>query len=213
MQAAEAIVPRTAARIRRIDLRVGVGIFLMALSLIGSTALIRKAEARLSVLVAARTVEPGSVIQASDLRVESISLTGGVAYLGEERRSAVIGKIAAEQLWPGKLLSSSSVADTAKLPAGYVAMSLALKPDRAAGGQLRPRDHVAVIASTSPDRPSASTRLLLTDVPVLSIRQGDAADGGAVIVTLRLRLEEARDLAEARSGGEIDLVLLSAAKS
>ncbi len=213
MQAAEAVVPRTAARLRRIDLRVGVGIFLMALSLIGSTALIRKAEARLSVLVAAHTVEPGSVIQASDLRVESISLTGGVAYLGEKRRNAVVGKIAAEQLWPGKLLSSSSVADTAKLPAGYVAMSLALKPDRAAGGQLRPGDHVAVIASTSPDRPNASTRLLLTDVPVLSIRQGDAADGGAVIVTLRLRLEEARDLAEARSAGSIDLVLLSGAKS
>lgn len=213
MQAVETFVPRTAARIRRIDLRVGVGIFLMALAVIGTTALIRKAEARSSVLVAARTVEPGSVIRATDLRVESISITDGVAHLAETRRSAVIGKIAVEQLWPGKLLSSASVADTAKLPGGYVAMSLALKPDRAAGGELRPGDHVAVIASTSPDRPDASTRLLLTDVRVLSMRQGDTADGGAVIVTLRLRLEEARDLAEARAAGSIDLVLLSGAKS
>lgn len=213
MQAVETFVPRTAARIRRIDLRVGVGIFLMALAMIGTTALIRRAEARSSVLVAARTVEPGSVIRATDLRVENISITDGVAYLAETRRSAVIGKIAAEQLWPGKLLSSASVADTARLPAGYVAMSLALKPDRAAGGELRPGDHVAVIASTSPDRPDASTRLLLTDVPVLSMRQGDTADGGAVIVTLRLRLEEARDLAEARAAGSIDLVLLSGTKS
>lgn len=210
--AAEIFVPRAAAKVRRIDLRVWVGLFLVVLSVVGVAAFIKKAEARIPVLVAARTVEPGSVIGPADIKIERVSLSSGVAYLNESRQSAVIGKVATERLWPGKLLASASVADSAKLPAGYVAMSLALKPDRAAGGELRPGDHVAVIASNSPDRPDAATRIILTDVPVLSVRKGAVADGGSVTVTLRVRLEEARDLAAARAAGAIDLVLLSGAK-
>lgn len=210
MQAVETLVPRASARVRRIDVRIIVGLTLMVLSMFVVATLHRRAEARIPVLVAARTIEPGAVIAPTDVKVAEISLSAGIAYLPEARRGAIVGKVATERLSPGKLLTPNSIANAAKLPAGYVGMSLALKPDRAAAGELRPGDHVAVIASASPDRPELGTRILFTDVPVLSVREGDRADGGTVIVTLRLRLEEARALAEAQSTGSIDLVLLSA---
>lgn len=212
MQAVETLVPRASAKVRRIDVRIVVGLVLMVLSVFVVAALHRRAEARIPVLVAARTIEPGAVLGPTDVKIAEISLSAGIAYLPEARRSIVIGKVATERLWPGKLLTPDSVANTPKLPAGYSAMSLALKPERAAAGELRPGDHVAVIASASPDRPELGTRILFTDVPVLAVREGDRADGGTVIVTLRLRLEEARALAEAQGTGSIDLVLLSAVK-
>jgi len=211
MHTAESVVPRTAARMRRLDLRVAIGILLMVLAIVGAMALIRKAQARVPVLVAARSVEQGSVIRPSDLKVEDISISGNLTYLPEDRRNAVVGKVAAERLWPGKLLGPASVADSADLPAGSVAMSLALKTDRAAGGELRSGDHVAVISSGAPDRPEATSTILFTNVAVLAVRKAETAEGGGVIVTLRMRLEEARSLAQARSQGSVDLVLLSGA--
>lgn len=211
MQAVEKVVPRTAAHMRRLDLRVVAGLLLMVLAIGGSMGVIRKAQSRVPVLVAARTVEAGAVIKPTDLRVEDISATSGLTYLPASDRGSVIGKVATERLWPGKLLGSASVAETANLPAGYVAMSLALKADRAAGGSLRSGDYVAVIASGSPERPETTPTILFADVPVLDARTAETAEGGGVIVTLRLRLEEARLLAAARAMGSIDLVLRSGA--
>jgi hypothetical protein len=49
---------------------------------------------------------------------------------------------------------------------------------------------------------------LLTEVPVLSVRQASTAEGEGLLVTLTLRLEEARAVAEARASGRVDLALL-----
>lgn len=213
MQAVETFVPRVAARTRRIDLRIVVGLTIMVLTTVVATTLHRRAEARIPVLVVARSVEPGDTVNPTDVKVESISLSRGIQYLSESRREEVVGKVATERLWPGKLLTSQSIADAPKLPAGYVAMSTAIKADRAAAGELRPGDRVAVIASASADNASLGTRILFTDVPVMSVREGERSGGQSVIVTLRLRLEEARALAEAIATGSIDLVMLSGSKS
>lgn len=213
MQAAEAIVPRAHARLRRIDLRVAVGLLLMLVAVVGGASLIKTAQARTSVLVAAGAVEPGEVIEASDLRVVEVSLSGGIAHVPASMREQIVGRVATEPLWEGKLLGPSSVAESPPLPAGTVAMSLSLKPDRAVAGSVRAGDHVAVIASTAPGRGESRTTILFPSVPVLAVSRAAAEEGGGVLVTLRLRLEEARSLAAARTAGEIDLVLLSGGAS
>lgn len=209
MQAVQTFVPRAGVRIRRVDMRVVVGVVLMVVAIAGTSGLVQKAQNRTPVLVAAKTVQPGEIIKSSDLRTASMSVPAGVASVAGSSLSGIVGQVAAEPLWPGKLLSPQSVAKSSSLPAGYVAMSVALKPDRAAGGALRSGDRVAVIASTSPDRPEAKTTILLTDVPVLSSREARTSEGSGVIVLLRLRLEEARAIAEAQAAGSIDLVLLA----
>lgn len=213
MQAADAILPRAHIRLRRIDLRVAVGVLLMLVAVFGGASLIKTAQARIPALVAAGTVQPGEVIEASDIRVVDIALSGGITYLPASMRDQVVGRMATEPLWEGKLLGPASLSQAPPLPAGTVAMSLSLKPENSVAGSLRPGDSVAVIASTAPGRGDPRTMILFTSVPVLSVTRADAAEGGAVIVTLRLRLEEARALAAARAAGPIDLALLSGGSS
>lgn len=213
MGTADGILPRAHVRVRRIDLRVAVGVLLMVVAIFGGASLIRTAQARTAVLVAADSVQPGQVIQPSDVRVAELSLSGGIAYIAALMREQIVGHVAAEPLWAGKLLGPNSVSQSPPLPAGMVAMSLSLKPENAVAGIIASGDNVAVIASTTAGQSSPQTTILLTSVPVLAVSDAAADQGGGVIVTLRLRLEQARALAAARAAGTVDLVLLSGANS
>lgn len=208
MQAVETLVPRAASRIRRLDMRVVVGMILMLFAIAGTASIVQKARDRVPVLVAARSVEAGEVIKSSDLRVADISVVGGISYLAASRTREIAGQIAAKPLAAGEILTPHSVVSKSSLPAGYVSMSVALKPSRAAAGSLQAGDHVAVISSPSPERNEPST-ILFTDVVVQSVRQAQTSEGSAIVVALRLRLDEARALAEAQTKGAIDLVLLA----
>lgn len=216
MQATEAI-PRAHARFRRLDLRVIVGLLLMLVAVLGGASLIRSAQARTTALVAAGTVQPGDVIEASDLRVVEVSLPAGVAYLPDSMKSEIVGRVAAEPLWEGKMLGPGSVSEAPPLAPGMVAITLLLPQESAVGGGVRTGDRVAVLSSPGADqvgvdRQSSATTILFTDVLVLSVRQTSTAEAQGLLVTLTLRLEEARALAEARASGRVDLALLPGAE-
>jgi Flp pilus assembly protein CpaB len=215
MQAVEAI-PRAHVRLRRLDLRVVAGLLLMLVAVVGGSSLIRNAQARTPVLVAAGTVQPGEIITAADVRVVEASLPAGIAYLPASARSDVVGRVAAEPLWSGKVLGPGSLSDAPPLATGMVAFSLLLSPQAAVAGQIRAGDRVAVLASPSSDQAvkpgsESATTILFTDVPVLSVRQASSPDGENLLVTLTLRLEEARAVAEAKAVGRVDLALVSGA--
>jgi Flp pilus assembly protein CpaB len=216
MQAVEAI-PMAHAKLRRLDLRVVAGLLLMLVAVVGGSSLIRNAQARTPVLVAAGTVQPGEVITASDLRVVEVTAPAGIAYLPASARSGVVGRVAAEPLWAGKVLGPGSLSDGSPLASGMVAFSLLLPPQSAVAGEIRAGDHVAVLASPGSDQAgqagssSADTTILFTDLPVLSVHQASGADGESLLVTLTLRLEEARALAQAKATGRVDLALVSGA--
>ena len=213
MQASEALVAGAHSRLRRLDLRVAIGLLLMTVAVLGGASLIRNAQARTPVLVAAGSVQPGEVIEASDLRVAEISLPAGVSYLSASMEGEIEGRVAAEPLWEGKVLAPGSVAEAPPLAPGMVAITLLLPPESAVGGSVRAGDNVAVLSSpgvneAGADQQSPATTILLTEVPVLSVRQASTAEGEGLLVTLTLRLEEARAVAEARASGRVDLALL-----
>jgi Flp pilus assembly protein CpaB len=192
---------------------VAIGLLLMTVAVLGGASLIRNAQARTPVLVAAGSVQPGEVVEASDLRVAEISLPAGVSYLSASMEGEIEGRVAAEPLWDGKVLATGSVAETPPLATGMVAITLLLPPESAVGGSVRAGDNVAVLSSpgvneAGGDQESSATTILLTEVPVLSVRQASTAEGEGLLVTLTLRLEEARAVAEARASGRVDLALL-----
>jgi Flp pilus assembly protein CpaB len=213
MQASEALVAGAHSRLRRLDLRVAVGLLLMLVAVLGGASLIRNAQARTPVLVAAGSVQPGEVIGPSDLRVVEMSVPAGVAYLSASAEGQIEGRVAAEPLWDGKVLGPGSVAEAPPVAAGMVAITLLLPPEAAVGGDVRSGDRVAVLSSPGVDeaggnQQKAATTILLPDVPVLSVRDASTSEGEGVFVTLTLRLDEARALAEARASGRVDLALL-----
>jgi Flp pilus assembly protein CpaB len=213
MQASEALVAGAHSRLRRLDLRVAVGLLLMLVAVLGGASLIRSAQDRIPVLVAAGSVQPGEVIGSSDLRVVEMSVPAGVAYLSASAEGQIEGRVAAEPLWDGKVLGPGSVAEAPPVAAGMVAITLLLPPESAVGGDVRSGDQVAVLSSPGVDeaggnQQKAATTILLPDVPVLSVRDASTSAGEGVFVTLTLRLDEARAVAEARASGRVDLVLL-----
>lgn len=213
MQASEALVAGAHSRLRRLDLRVVVGLLLMTVAVVGGASLIRSAQARTPILVSAGTVQPGEVIDGSDLRVVEMSVPAGIAYLSASAQGQVEGRVAAEPLWEGKVLGPGSVAEAPPLAAGTVAITLLLPPESAVGGEVRAGDRVAVLSSPGLNeagggQEQSATTILLTEVPVLSVRQASTAEGEGLLVTLTLRLEEARAVVEARASGRVDLALL-----
>lgn len=213
MQASEALVAGAHSRLRRLDLRVAVGLLLMLVAVLGGASVIRSAQDRIPVLVAAGSVQPGEVIGPSDLRVVEMSVPAGVAYLAASAEGQVEGRVAAEPLWDGKVLGPGSVAEAPPVAAGMVAITLLLPPESAVGGDVRSGDRVAVLSSPGVDeaggnQQEAATTILLPDVPVLSVRDANTSEGEGVFVTLTLRLDEARAIAEARASGRVDLALL-----
>jgi Flp pilus assembly protein CpaB len=89
-------------------------------------------------------------------------------------------------------------------------MSLAVAPEHAAAGMLRPGDRVAVVASGKPDQPYAQAQVLLSPVQVLSVlaSQDEAGAERKLLVSLAVRPEQAAVLAQAAQG-TVDLVLLT----
>jgi Flp pilus assembly protein CpaB len=205
------VVPQTAARMRRVDLRVLVGLALLLAGVLGTLAIVQQAGRRTPVLVMARSVRAGQVIGTEDVRVAELGVAPGVATLGQGERARVVGRRAAAPLAEGQVLSPAAIADGLELGAGQVAMSLAVAPEHAAAGQVRAGDQVAVVASGKQGETDVPSGVLLSPVRVLSVLpQGDDASADRrLLVSLAVRPEQAALLAQAAQG-TLDLVLLPA---
>lgn len=202
-------LPRVLERSRRIDLRVVVGLLLFVVGVFATSGFIRQANERTPVFVAARTLQPGQMLSPSDLRVAEVGLAPGVAAIPAGSVHDLAGKAVMSPLEEGQILSPASVAAGSALVPGQVAMSVAVAPSHAAGGALRAGDHVMVLSTQSPDRMSASTAVLLSEVEILSVETEDGAGvEPAVTVTVAISENDAPALAQAANSGVIDLVLL-----
>lgn len=206
---ASTAVPRSAARLRRVDLRVVIGLALLLAGVLGTVAMVERAGQRMPVLVMARDVRSGQLVGDQDVRVAELGVAPGVATLGVGDRALVVGRVASAPLAAGQVLSPAAVPDGPSLEPGQVAMSLAVAPEHAAAGLLQAGDRVAVIASGKPDQPDRRADVVLSPVPVLAVHPPtDAAGGdGQLVVSLAVRLEQAPLLAQAAQG-TVDLVLL-----
>jgi Flp pilus assembly protein CpaB len=207
---ASTVVPRSAARLRRLDLRVVIGLALLLAGVLGTVGVVQAAGERTPVLVMARDVPAGQVIGELDVRVAELGLAPGVAALGVQDRGRVVGRVASAPLAAGQVLGPTVVAEPIPIEAGQVLMSVAVAPEHAAAGTLRAGDQVAVVASSPPDQPTAGRAgVLLSPVPVISVTStADESGGdGKLLVSLAVAEELAPALAQA-AHGTVDLVLL-----
>jgi Flp pilus assembly protein CpaB len=204
------VVPRSAVRLRRLDLRVVIGLALLLAGVVGTVGVVQAAGERTPVLVMARDVPAGQLIGELDVRVAELGLAPGVATLGVRERGRVVGRVASAPLAAGQVLDPATVADPSPIEAGQVLMSVAVAPEHAAAGTLRAGDQVAVVASSPPEQPTAGRAgLLLSPVPVVSVSAttDEAGGDGKLLVSLAVAQEQAPALAQA-AHGTLDLVLL-----
>ena len=175
MQASEALVAGAHSRLRRFDLRVVIGLLLMTVAVLGGASLIRNAQARTPVLVAAG---PCSRARSSRPPISEWSRCPfrRASPTSRPRRGQIEGRVAAEPLWEGEGPRPRIGRRGAALAAGTVAITLLLPPESAVGGDVRAGDQRGGALQPGRERGRAAqdqsaTTILLTEVPVLSVRR------------------------------------------
>lgn len=207
-------LPRAVARTRRIDMRVVLGLLLFTVGILATSGLIRQAQQRTPVLIATRALQPGHTLQEGDLRATEVGLGPGVASVPAGELGLVKGQVLAAPVDEGQVVTPGAVTAGPSVSTGQVALSVGVTPQHAAGGSLRSGDRVQLLATEDPDRPTARTSVLLSDVEVMAVtqEQGPAADP-LLTVTLAVDSDDAAAVAQAANSGVLDLALLPAGES
>jgi len=217
---------RALRRPRRADPRALIGVFLTLAALAGSVAFwVGNSDAR-PIVIAARDLPAGATLRSADLSVAYVRMDDSVyrAALPADVLDSLVGRQLAEPIHAQQVLARAQVADQLGLAADQVAMTIPARPESAVDGHLRPGDLIQVLVTVvDKNKNEAHTRQVLDRASVLEIGRdqsfsssssGVSADGPAVpsgsitSVTLAVTADQARQLAEARRTGELDVLLL-----
>lgn len=103
---------------------------------------------QVSVMVAAHDIEPGEVIDASDLRVVQIGASGDLRAIQSSQQNLILGRAARGPIPQGTVLNTDLfVAEGGAVPAGMVVVGAALNAGAVPSSRLRPGDEVNVLAA------------------------------------------------------------------
>jgi len=222
---------RALRRPRRTDPRALIGLFLTLAALAGSISFwVTNSESR-PVLVATRDLPIGATVRAGDVTIAYVRMDDNLyrAALPADTLDSLVGRQLGEPIHAQQVLARAQLADRLGLAPDQVAITIPAKPDSAVDGRLRPGDAVQVLVTVvDKARQEAHTRLVLDRVQVYSVGReqsfGSSSSSGTTdhdsfgrgaisTVTLAVSPDQARQVAEARRIGELDVVLLPTATS
>lgn len=185
------------------------GFALMLVGLLVVLGYSAAASRQTAVLVAARDLPAGAVLHRADLRSSRMGADRDVlaALVTARQEGTVVGRRLAVPVGEGAPLPRSAIAAGSAAP---MAFTLAVPAAHALGGQLKPGDHVSVLATFSAPSGGATTQALARNLVVLSVGQpptiGDP-NQSTIPVTVSLRDPRvAARLALANSVAKIDLL-------
>lgn len=205
-----------------VDLRLLVGLALVAVAFAGSLSLWGRMRVTEPVLVAAREIPSGHVLTDADLAVAQARLEGSLATLAidESARTSVTGMTATEPIHAGALIVRPALGHGPVLGPDQAAVTVPVDA-KAVFGSLYRGDTVAVLATSDPGKPQSLTTTLLsratvydigTDTTRVSIGGGAATAGGPIAnVTLAIPQGQAERVTHALVNGTITLLLVAPA--
>lgn len=211
--------PPVASPARRIERRRSLpggravaGGFLVAVATVGVFAAHSRATAvpTRSFVVAGRTLEPGTRLVASDLRVAEVAVADGAALADRglfTERGALIGAVTVGPIGAGEFVQASAVVRRTG-PSDAHEISLAIEPARAVGGALRAGERVHVVATFGAGADAYST-VVVRSAQVVAVEGagGGLADTRTLTITLAVTTgDEAIAVAHAVDAGKLTLV-------
>lgn len=123
-----------------------IGSLLVGLSALMGAWVFTATSERISVMVAARDIEPGEVIDAGDLRVVEMGATGELRAVQPSQQSLIVGRAARGPIPAGTVLNTDLFADQGQtIPAGMVVVGASLEAGAAPTSDLRAGDSVDVL--------------------------------------------------------------------
>ncbi len=205
----------------RVDRRMLVGVLLVVVSLAGGLLLWRSATDTTPILIAARDIPPGHVLQRDDLRIGEARLDGSLASMAltEADLEAAVGRTTSTTIHAGEMVVHPDLASGPVIGADEVAFTIPIAADTIYPG-LRPTDDVALLATSNAARPESTTVTLLDRATVFAIglerrvirttASDDRNDGATVAnITLAVPRSEAEAIAHAVANATITVVLLA----
>ncbi len=205
----------------RVDRRMLVGVLLVVVSLAGGLLLWRSATDTTPILIAARDIPPGHVLQRDDLRIGEARLDGSLASMAltEADLEAAVGRTTSTTIHAGEMVVRPDLASGPVIGADEVAVTIPVAADTIYPG-LRPTDDVALLATSNAARPESTTVTLLDRATVFAIglerrvirttASDDRNDGATVAnITLAVPRSEAEAIAHAVANATITVVLLA----
>jgi Flp pilus assembly protein CpaB len=176
-----------------------------------------------AVLVASRDLPAGATLGPSDLAISRVRVDDSLyqAAIPASDLTSLVGRQLGEPIHARQILARAQVSTRPRLGPGQLALTIAISPDTAVGGTLRPGDEVEVLLTTDKDKPDVRTSVVLPRAIVYDV--GHATTVGAVNVdaanvavspgqvrwlTLVVTQDQAVQLARARWAGDLDVALL-----
>jgi hypothetical protein len=165
--------------------------------------LVQSAADRTSVLVAARSLSPGHVLEAADVRLVDVGVEGEAAVIPASEREALAGQVVVAAIPEGALLSPGQFAADGGLPAGTVVVGALLGPGELPVPNLRAGDAVEMVAVTGSQ---GAERTSLGEASVFTTTPGTQAS--TLFVSLAVPTAQAQEVADTVAQQRLRLILL-----
>jgi Flp pilus assembly protein CpaB len=202
-------VRRRIVRLPRLDARLGAGLALVALSVLGGLRLVAAADHTTAVIVAARDLAANHVIERGDLRTAKVHASPAVigGLVRSDRIGALTGQVLLFPVRANGLLGASAVGKAAR---DGREMTVPVAPEHALGGALRVGDRVDVLASFAKAGKDARTLTVVRGATVVDTVHTEGLfgqrEGQLTALTLSVPPDDAVYLAFALRNGEVDVV-------
>lgn len=192
-----------------------LGVVLVGVAaLVGAWIFLATSE-QISVMVAARDIEPGEVIQAADLEVVEMDGSSQLRAVQSHQQDLVIGLTARGPIPAGTVMNTGLVGRRdAVIPAGWAVVGASLARGAVPSENLAVGDAVDLlrtvdIAGTPTD--SAASATVIASGSVWSVRPPDQSSVSAETwVALLVPADTREDVAQAVADGQLSLALMGA---
>jgi hypothetical protein len=209
--AAVAVARRPLPRRRRRPVMIVLGVVLAALGGLVAARAAAGAGDRVEVLAVARPVAYGQVIDEADLAVAMVAPDAALAPLPAADRSAVVGRHAAADLFPGMLLTVDLVTDDVAPGAATELVGVALPADRLPNRPLRPGDRVLIVGTPAVDGDlpgeDGGPAGTVPTVAATVVAVGPARDDGTRVVDVTVPAGRGAALAARAATGRVAVAL------
>ncbi len=207
---------RTAA-LPHVDVRLLVGVVLVAAAVIGGVRLADQARITQPVVIAAHAIPAGHVISSDDLTTAQARLDGPPAALAVAAPdlAALVGQTAQQAIPAGALVLRPDLGSVPTIGADQLAVTVPVNADTVYPA-LHPGDHVTVVATTDKGQPQSQSSTLLDDATVYDVSRATssvtlgahdsaAASGRVSNVTLLIPGADAERFADAVVNAQLTL--------
>jgi hypothetical protein len=193
------------AKTRRRSGVLAAGIALVVVGALGAAYLTQLVGDAVQVVAIAQDVQPGELIERTDLTVADVSVDPALTPVPAARLTELVGQRAAVALSAGSLLTDAAVSEQVLPATGQSLVGVALQTAQLPAEPLQAGDRIRIVDTpASQGEPPAPTP---QTIPGVVVSASPADDSGLTVVDITVPSAQAADLAARVATGRIALVL------